>query len=170
MEGKFSFLLFIIAILDIYFNYHINDFPQYHKTRLYSGILTLASILIPFLFVMFICLFSSFLFCQLINNNHMNSCTNFFKIISSILVFNLSLGSLIFQIYSIYLYLVKGGNNKIQSVMIKILLPLYLISIIIKSFFAGRNLMITIQNKKKSDNNENNEELTDTELQEQNEE
>ena len=169
MEEKFSFLLFILAILDIYFNYNIYEFPQYHIARIYSGILTLSSILIPFLMIIFICLSGCLLFCQLINNVHMHSCTICFSIISSILVINLSLGSLIFQIYSIYLFFSKDGNDKIKSKMIKILMPLCLISIFIKLFFAVCNLISSIKNSNKNDNSENNESLTNTELQEQSE-
>ena len=169
MEGQFSFLLFIIAILDIYFNYNMTDFPQYHKSRIYSGLFTLASILIPFLLVIFICFMGCFLFCQLINNIHMYSFTNCFKIITSTLVVNLSLGSIIFQIYSVYLYLFKEGNTKIKSVMIKILMPLCLISIFIKLFFSVYNLISLIKNDNKNISNENNELSTSSELQEQSE-
>ena len=169
MEEKFSFLLFIIAILDIYFNYNIYEFPQYHTTRIYSGIFILASIFIPFFMIIFICINGCLLFCQLINNVHMHSCTICFTIISSILVINFSLGSLIFQIYSIYLFLSKDGNNQIKSKMIKIMMPLCLMSIFIKLFFAVCNLISSIKNNNKNDSSENNESLTNTELQEQTE-
>ena len=119
--------------------------------------------------IIFICLSGCLLFCQLINNVHMHSCTICFSIISSILVINLSLGSLIFQIYSIYLFFSKDGNDKIKSKMIKILMPLCLIIIFIKLFFAVCNLISSIKNSNKNDNSENNESLTNTELQEQSE-
>ena len=169
MEEKFSFLLFIIALLDIYYNYNIYEFPQYHRVRIYSGIFALSSIFIPFLLVIFICLMGCLLFCQLVNNNHMRSCTICCTIISSICVLNLSLGSLIFQIFSIYLYFVSNGSIKIKSKMIKISMILCLLSIFIKIFFAICNLVSSLKNSSKSDSSENNEDLTGTELQEQSE-
>ena len=164
MEEKFSFLLFIISILDIYCNYNVQDIPQYHKARIYSDTFTILSILTPFLLVIFLFITGCLLYCQLINNVHMHSCTVCFTIITSILIINLSLGSLIFQIYSIYIYLIKDGHNKIKSRMIKFLMPLCLISIFIKIFFAVCNLISSIKNNKKSDSSENTEDLTNTEL------
>ena len=164
MEEKFSFLLFIISILDIYCNYNVKDIPQYHKARIYSDTFTILSILTPFLLVIFLFITGCLLYCQLINNVHMHSCTVCFTIITSILIINLSLGSLIFQIYSIYIYLIKDGHNKIKSRMIKFLMPLCLISIEIKIFFAVCNLISSIKNNNKSDSSENTEDLTNTEL------
>ena len=97
----------------------------------------------------------------------MHSCTICFTIISSICVVNLSFGSVIFQIYSIYVYLVNDGGTKIKSRIIKILMLLSLISIFIKIFFAVCNLISSLKNSSKNDNSENNEELTGTELLEQ---
>ncbi len=167
MEEKFSFLLFIITLFDIYFNYNIYEFPQYHTARIYSGVFTLSSILVPFLLVLFICLMGCLLFCQIINNNHMRSCTICFTIISSILVVNLTLGSLIFQIYSIYIYLIKEGSIKIKTRIIKILMTLSLISIFIKLFFAICNLISSIKNN--NTKNDSSEENTNTELPDQSE-
>ena len=167
MEEKFSFLLFIITLFDIYFNYNIYEFPQYHTARIYSGVFTLSSILVPFLLVLFICLMGCLLFCQIINNNHMRSCTICFTIISSILVVNLTLGSLIFQIYSIYIYLIKEGGIKIKTRIIKILMTLSLISIFIKLFFAICNLISSIKNN--NTKNDSSEENTNTELPDQSE-
>ena len=164
MEEKFSFLLFIISILDIYCNYNVQDIPQYHKARIYSDTFTILSILTPFLLVIFLFITGCLLYCQLINNVHMHSCTVCFTIITSILIINLSLGSLIFQIYSIYIYLIKDGHNKIKSRMNKFLMPLCLISIFIKIFFAVCNLISSIKNNNKSDSSENTEDLTNTEL------
>ena len=164
MEEKFSFLLFIISILDIYCNYNVQDIPQYHKARIYSDTFTILSILTPFLLVIFLFITGCLLYCQLINNVHMHSCTVCFTIITSILIINLSLGSLIFQIYSIYIYLIKDGHNKIKSRMIKCLMPLCLISIFIKIFFAVCNLISSIKNNNKSDSSENTEDLTNNEL------
>ena len=167
MEEKFSFLLFIITLFDIYFNYNIYEFPQYHTARIYSGVFTLSSIFVPFLLVLFICLMGCLLFCQIINNNHMRSCTICFTIISSILVVNLTLGSLIFQIYSIYIYLIKEGSIKIKTRIIKILMTLSLISIFIKLFFAICNLISSIKNN--NTKNDSSEENTNTELPDQSE-
>ena len=164
MEEKFSFLLFIISILDIYCNYNVQDIPQYHKARIYSDTFTILSILTPFLLVIFLFITGCLLYCQLINNVHMHSCTVCFTIITSILIINLSLGSLIFQIYSIYIYLIKDGHNKIKSRMIKFFMPLCLISIEIKIFFAVCNLISSIKNNNKSDSSENTEDLTNNEL------
>ena len=167
MEEKFSILLFILTILDIYYNYNVYELPQYHKSRIYSGIFTISSILIPFILILFMCFLGCLLFCKFINNDHMHSCTICFTIISSICVVNLSFGSAIFQIYSIYVYLVNDGGTKIKSRIIKILMLLSLISIFIKIFFAVCNLISSLKNSSKSDNSENNEELTGTELLEQ---
>jgi hypothetical protein len=81
---------------------------------------------------------------------------------------NLSLGSIILQIYSIYIYFVNDGGTKIKSIIIKFLMVLSLISIFIKMFFAVCNLISALKNNSKSDSSENNEE-TGTELLEQNE-
>ena len=86
----------------------------------------------------------------------MYSFTNCFKIITSTLVVNLSLGSIIFQIYSVYLYLFKEGNTKIKSVMIKVFMFITLISIFIKMFFAICNLISSLNNRK-NDNSESSE-------------
>ena len=156
MEEKFSFLLFIITIYDIYFNYNIYEFPQYHKVRIYSGIFTLISIFIPFLLIVFICLMGCLFYCKLINNEHIRSCNVCFTIINSIIVVNLTFGSLIFQIYSIYLYFICNGNIKIKSVMIKVFMFITLISIFIKMFFAICNLISSLNNRK-NDNSESSE-------------
>ena len=98
----------------------------------------------------------------------MHSCTICFTIISCILVVNLSLGSILFQIYSIYLYFMNNGSIKIKSRMIEIMMVVCLVSSFIKIFFAVCNLISSLKNYHKSDS-ENNEELTGTELQEQSE-
>ena len=164
MEVKFSFLLFIITLLDIYCNYNVYEFPQYHKIRIYSGVFSLSSILIPFLLILFICLMGCLLYCQIINNNHMRSCSICFTIISYILVVNLTLGSIILQIYSVYLYIIGEGNIKIKSRIIKIMMLVSLISIFIKLFFAICNLFSSIKNH--NTKNDSSEEPTNTELQE----
>ena len=165
MEEKFSFLLFIIIVFDIYFNYNIYEFPQYHNVRIYSGIFTLVSIFLPFLLIIFICLMGCLFYCKLINNEHIRSCNICFTIISSVLVVNLTFGSLIFQIYSIYLYFFCSGNLKIKSVMIKVFMFIALISIFIKMFFAICNLISSLNNRK----NDNSESSEGTELQKINE-
>ena len=168
MEEKFSILLFILTILDIYYNYNVKELPQYHKFRIYSDIFTLSAILIPFILILFISFLCCLLYCKLLNNDHMHSCTICFTIISSICVVNLSLGSIILQIYSIYVYFVNDGGEKIKSRIIKVLMVLSLISNFIKIFFAVCNLISALKNSSKSDSSENNEE-TGTELLEQSE-
>ena len=168
MEVKFSILLFILTVFDIIYNYKGKELPQYHKVRLYSDIFTIASIVIPFISILFICFLGCLLLCKLIKNDHMQSCTHCLSIISSICVFNVSLGSLIFQIYSVYVYFVNDGGEKIKSRIIKVLMVLSLISIFIKIFFAVCNLISSLKNNSRSDSSENNEE-TGTELLEQNE-
>ena len=53
--------------------------------------------------------------------------------------------------------------------MVKFLMPLCLICIFIKIFFAICNLISSVKNKNKSDSSENNEDLTNTELIDQSE-
>ena len=168
MEVQFSLLLGILTVFDIIYNYKGKELPQYHKVRLYSDIFTIASIVIPFISILFLCILGGLLLCKLIKNDHMQSCTHCFAIISSICVFNVSLGSLIFQIYSVYVYFVNDGGEKIKSRIIKVLMVLSLISIFIKIFFAVCNLISSLKNNSRSDSSENNEE-TGTELLEQNE-
>ena len=165
MEEKFSFLLFIITILDIYFNYNVYEFPQYHNVRIYSGIFVLISLFIPFLLITFICLMGCLFYYKVINNEHIRSCNICFTIISSVLVVNLTFGSIIFQIYSIYLYFFCTGSLKIKSVMIKVFMFISLISIFIKMFFAICNLISSLNNRK----NDNSESSEGTELQKINE-
>ena len=168
MEVQFSLLLGILTVFDIIYNYKGKELPQYHKVRLYSDIFTIASIVIPFISILFICFLGCLLLCKLIKNDHMQSCTHCLSIISSICVFNVSLGSLILQIYSVYVYFVNDGGEKIKSRIIKVLMVLSLISIFIKIFFAVCNLISSLKNNSRSDSSENNEE-TGTELLEQNE-
>ena len=168
MEVKFSILLGILTVFDIIYNYKGKEVPQYHQVRFYSDIFTIASIVIPFISILFICFLGCLLLCKLIKNNHMQSCTHCLSIISSICVFNVSLGSLILQIYSVYVYFVNDGGEKIKSKIIKVLMVLSLISIFIKIFFAVCNLISSLKNNSRSDSSENNEE-TGTELLEQNE-
>ena len=168
MEVKFSILLFILTVFDIIYNYKGKELRQYHKVRLYSDIFTIASIVIPFISILLICFLGCLLLCKLIKNDHMQSCTHCLSIISSICVFNVSLGSLIIQIYSVYVYFVNDGGEKIKSRIIKVLMVLSIISIFIKLFFAVCNLISSLKNNSRSDSSENNEE-TGTELLEQNE-
>ena len=168
MEVQFSLLLGILTVFDIIYNCKGKELPQYHKVRLYSDIFTIASIVIPFISILFICFLGCLLLCKLIKNAHMQSCTHCLSIISSICVFNVSLGSLIFQIYSVYVYFVNDGGEKIKSRIIKVLMVLSIISIFIKLFFAVCNLISSLKNNSRSDSSENNEE-TGTELLEQNE-
>ena len=168
MEVQFSLLLGILTVFDIIYNYKGKELPQYHKVRLYSDIFTIASIVIPFISILFICFLGCLLLCKLIKNVHMQSCTHCLSIISSICVFNVSLGSLILQIYSVYVYFVNDGGEKIKSRIIKVLMVLSIISIFIKIFFAVCNLISSLKNNSRSDSSENNEE-TGTELLEQNE-
>ena len=169
MEEKFSFLLFLLTILDLYHNYNVYELPQYHRARIYSDIFTISSILFPFVLILFMCFLGCLLFCKLINNDHMHSCTICFTIISSICVVDLSIGSVIFQFYSIYVYFVNDGGVKIKSRIIKFLMVLSLISIFIKIFFAVCNLISSLKNSSKNDSSENNADLTGTELLEQSE-
>ena len=53
MEEKFSILLFIISLVDFYYNYYCNDFPEFHKIRLYSDFLSLICIMVQMLLFLF---------------------------------------------------------------------------------------------------------------------
>ena len=162
MEEKFSFLLFIITLLDLYLNYYNNEFPDYHKVRLYSDIFSLLSILVPIFLILFICCMGCFLYFQCLNNNIVQICTFTITIICLLLVIIFSVLSFIFQIYSIYLYFAFDGNLKIKNIIIKVLMYLTLINICAKIFFSICDFISSLKNKKK----ENEEEIIELENQE----
>lgn len=162
MEGKFSILLFIITIIDLYFNYKANEFPDYHKARIYSDIFSLLAILFPFILMLFICCNAILLFTECINNNMVEKCTFIMTIFFVLMVIVFAFISSVIQIYSIYLYFEYDGSSKINKIIIKILMWISLISIIIKIFFGICDFISSLKNK-----NEKNEEMIELEVKEQ---
>ena len=164
MEVKFSILLFIITFADIYFNYYSNEFPEYHKARLYSDFLTLICIFSPVFLVLFICSIGIFLYFQLIDNNMVQKCTFYVTVICVLSVIIFALISSVIQLYSIYIYFAYDGSSKIQNKIIKVLMWISFINIIIKIFFAFCDFISSLK-KPINENNEENEKMVELEEQ-----
>ena len=162
MEEKFSFILFLITILDLYFNYNSNEFPEYHKARINSDILSLLAVLLPFFLIILVCCMGCFIYFQWFNNHTAQKCTFAITIICILLMIIFSIFSLFIQIYSIYLYFAYDGKNKITKMIVKFLMWCTFINIIIKLFFSICDFISSIKNKKK----ENEEEMIELENQE----
>ena len=162
MEEKFSFILFLITITDLYFNYNNNEFPEYHKTRIISDILSLSAVILPFFLIILICCMGCFIYFQWFNNNTAQKCTFAITIICILLMIIFSILSLFIQVYSIYLYFAYDGKNKISKMVIKLLMWCTFINIIIKLFFSICDFISSIKNKKK----ETEEEMVELENQE----
>ena len=162
MEEKFSFLLFIITIIDLYLNYYNNEFPDYHKARIFSDIFSLLSIFIPIFLICFICCMGCFLYFHFLNNNIVQTCTFPITFICLLLVIIFSFLSFISQIYSIYIYFAFDGSSKIKHTFIKILMWLTIINICVKIFFS---ICDFISSLKKNNKKENEEEMSELENQ-----
>ena len=154
MEEKFSFFLFLITIIDLYLNYNNNEFPEYHKTRVYSDILSLLSVLFPLFLIITICCMGCLLFFQWFTNNTAQKCTFILTIIFFLLVIVFAISSVYFQIKSIYIYFKYDGTTKIKNGIIKLLMWITFINIIIKLFFAICDFISSLKNKKKEKDEE----------------
>ena len=163
MEEKFSFILFIVTIVDLYFNYYANEFPKYHKVRIYSDLFSLLAVLLPIFLILFICCMGCFLYFQWFNNNIAQKCTAVITIICILLVIIFSISSVVIQIYSIYIYFVEDGNSKINKMIIKLLMWVSFINILIKLFFAICDFISSLKKEKKVKEEEQMHELEEQE-------
>ena len=126
MEEKFSFILFLITIIDLYFNYNSNEFPKYHKARIISDILSLLAVLLPFFLIILVCCMGCFIYFQWFNNDTAQKCTFAITIIC-ILLMILSLTKIIS-----FLYLFIVNKSKILficSLVINLLKYLFLFKV-----------------------------------------
>ena len=149
MEEKFSFILFIITIADLYFNYNTNEFPEYHSLRIKSDILSLLAVLFPIFLVLFICCMGCFLYFQWLNNNIVQKCTGIMTIIFILLIIVFAISSTVIQIYSIYIFFTKDGSSKINKMIIIILMWVTFINILIKLFFAICDFISSLKKERK---------------------
>ena len=149
MEEKFSFILFLITILDLYLNYDNNEFPEYHKARIYSDIFSLLTIFLPLLLVVLICCMGCLIYFKLFNNDIAQNCTYFITIIFILSIIIFAIISIFYQMHSIYIYLQYNGSKKITSMIIKLLMWISFINIIIKLFFVICDFISSLKNKQK---------------------
>ena len=154
MEEKFSFFLFLITIRDLYLNYNNREFPEYHKARVYSDILSLLSVLFPLFLIITICCMGCLLFFQCFTNNTAQKCTFILTIIFFLLVIIFAISSVYYQIKSLYIYFKYDGATKIKSTIIKVLMWITFVNIIIKLFFAVCDFISSLKNKKKEKDEE----------------
>ena len=162
MEEKFSFILFLVTVADLYFNYYTNEFPEYHRLRIKSDILTLLAVLLPIILVLFICCMGCFLYFQWLNNNIVQKCTGIITIIFILLIIICAISSTCIQIYSIYIYFKDDGSTKITKLIIKILMWVSFVNILIKLFFAICDFISSLKQKQK----EKEEEMVELEQEE----
>ena len=156
MEEKFSILLFIISLIDFYYNYYCNDFPEFHKIRLYSDFLSLICIMVQMLLFLFVFICGCFLYFKYLNNSIVEKCTTIFSNIILLMVIVFAISSISMQVYSIYLYFKGNGSEKITKIIIKILMWLTLVNTTIKLFFTICDIISSYKKYKKE--NENNDE------------
>ena len=158
MASIFSYLPAIINFLDIYFNYTINEFPDYHKARLYAHLFSFMTILFPLILLMFICLINLKCFGETFSS----ICTVSGTIICLLVTVISAILSFIIQVYSIYLYFFYDGSTKIKNIPIKVLMWLSFIGICFNLCFSTSDFSSSLKRKK---NNKNNNEDNMVELQ-----
>ena len=156
----FTIFLFIVTVADFYYNYNEKDFPDYHRARLYSDLISFLSILLPLVMMLVICLNAILLMMKWINNVIAEKCTLVMTFLYVLLTIVFSFVSSIFQIKSIYLYYKYDGATKITKTIIKILMWITLINVGIQTFYAICDL-ISLSKKKKNEKNEEMIELED---------
>ena len=156
MANIISSLLFVVTILDLYYNFNAKEFPDYHQKRILSDIFNLVTIfLLPIFLVLFIC----FMGClsNSFDNKLIQCCTGMISLFFLILEFIFAISSFLIQAYSIYLYFVYDGSSKIQNPIIKVLMWITFINLVI-------NIILSFFTKKKNENantNTNEEELVE---------
>ena len=154
MREIFTLFLFIVTVADFYYNYNEKEFPDFHRARLYSDLISFLSILLPLVMMLVICLNAILLMVQWINNIIAEKCTLVMTFLYVLLTIFFSFTSSIFQIYSIYLYFKYDGSTKITKTIIKILMWITLINVGIQTFYAICDLISLLKKKKKESNEE----------------
>ena len=148
MSNLFSFLLFVVTIVDLYYNYDAKEFPDYHHKRILSDIFSLLTIILPIFLIIFIaimgCLSKSF------DSRLTTCCIGMMTLLIGLVEIVLVFLSFLIQAYSIYIYFAYDGNSKIKSPIIKVLMWITLINLFI-------NLILSFSQKKtKTNENEDN--------------
>ncbi len=148
MANLIPFLLFVVTILDLYYNYDADEFPDYHQKRVLSDIFSLLSIFLPVFLIVFIC----FMGClsNSFDKTIITCCTGLISLLIVFLEIIITLSSLLIQIYSIYIYFAYDGNSKIKKPIIKVLMWITLINLVI-------NAILTIFKKKDNKDSNTNE-------------
>ena len=148
MSSLVSFFLFVVTVLDLYYNFNAKEFPDYHQKRILSDIFNLLSIFLPIFLIIFIsimgCLSKSF------DTKLITCCIGIITILFGLFEIVVIILSFLIQVYSIYIYFAYDGNTKIKNQIIKVLMWITLINLCI-------NLILTFTNKKtKTNENEDN--------------
>ncbi len=154
MASKFIYLSTIINFCDIFFNFTVNEFPDYHRARLYSHLFSFITILLPCFLLLFICCMSL----KCLGETMSNICTACGTLICLLGTVISAILSFIIQVYSIYLYFFYDGSTKIKNIPIKILMWLSFIGICYNLCFSASDFTSSLK-KKKNENEENMVEL-----------
>ena len=133
------YLLFLIfPIIELYCNYNVKDFPEFHDKRIKFDICSFFASLFPLLLII------SFL------------CGPCCLCIYIILLIVVSISGLYYTIISFYLYFAYDGANRIKSRSIRILLWISFINFLINLF---SNCCCSNETSSSSNRNSNNDEL-----------
>ena len=155
MSNLFSFLLFVVTILDLYYNFNAKDFPDYHQKRILSDIFNLLTIFLPIFLIVFMCIMGCL--SKSFDSKLTACCIGMMTILIGLFEIVLIFLSFLIQVYSIYIYFAYDGNSKIKSPIIKVLMWITFINLFI-------NLILSFS-KKQTKTNENednkNEELAE---------
>ena len=158
MANLISFLLFVVTILDLYYNFKAKEFPDYHQKRILSDIFSLVSIILTFFLILFIC------FMGILSNSFdkrlITCCTGMITLLIVFLELIFVISSLLIQIYSIYIYFAYDGNSKIKKPIIKVLMWITLINLVINAFLS----IFKKNNDKNPNTNENGDNKSEEEL------
>ena len=103
----------ILPIIELYSNYNVKDFPEFHDKRIKFDICSIFASLFPILFIMSLL------------------CGPCCLCIYIVLLFTASIAAIYYTIVSFYLYFAYNGGNRIKSRTIRILLWMSLINFLI---------------------------------------
>ena len=155
MSNLFSFLLFVVTIVDLYYNYDAKEFPDYHHKRILSDIFNLLTIFLPIFLIVFMCIMGCL--SKSFDSKLTACCIGMMTILIGLFEIVLIFLSFLIQVYSIYIYFAYDGNSKIKNPIIKVLMWITFINLFI-------NLILSFS-KKQTKTNENednkNEELAE---------
>ena len=134
MSNLFSFLLFVVTILDLYYNFNAKDFPDYHQKRILSDIFNLLTIFLPIFLIVFMCIMGCL--SKSFDSKLTACCIGMMTILIGLFEIVLIFLSFLIQVYSIYIYFAYDGNSKIKKPIIKVLMWITLINLVINAILS----------------------------------